>query len=234
MTHTSRIMFQTKKQLIVSRHAGALEWLRRRGFDVSAAKAEITAADVDRNTVIVGNVPLALAAKAAAVVAIQFKGAPPRGTEYTADDMEAAGAYLQTYWVAETPTLDAESAAQSVWNVMAGRLTMTECLSFEKAALLDSNAQIARWWWELAKAAEWREWTDALASTILQLADIKEWIPDAAEIVYYVTSATPEDIRARLDGYDESAYAGDHLAEARAQLVRWCIQKGLTAIKPEE
>lgn len=47
-----------------------------------------------------GNLPLHLAAEAAEVVAIEFNGQPPRGLEYSLEEMKASGAYLATYKVA--------------------------------------------------------------------------------------------------------------------------------------
>jgi len=52
-----------------------------------------------RGRVVLGNLPLHLAQYAAEVWAIEFSGAAPRGAEYTAADMEAAGARLAWYVV---------------------------------------------------------------------------------------------------------------------------------------
>jgi len=52
-----------------------------------------------RGLVVLGNLPLHLAQYAAEVWAIEFSGAAPRGAEYTAADMEAAGARLAWYVV---------------------------------------------------------------------------------------------------------------------------------------
>ena len=46
-----------------------------------------------------GNVPLNLACKAKSVTAIEFAGNPPRGREYTVEDMHNALAYMSTYEV---------------------------------------------------------------------------------------------------------------------------------------
>lgn len=61
-------------------------------------RAEVTADDV-RGKHVVGNLPLHLAALSASVTAIEFAGPPPRGQEYTAADMTAAGARLAVYVV---------------------------------------------------------------------------------------------------------------------------------------
>jgi putative CRISPR-associated protein (TIGR02620 family) len=87
--------------IIVSRHAGAVAWLQQKFPQVAPARvfAEVTAEDV-RDQIVVGNLPLHLAALCRSVIAIEFAGAPPRGAEYTPKDMEKAGARLRQYTVA--------------------------------------------------------------------------------------------------------------------------------------
>lgn len=114
--------------LIVSRHRGALEWLAGRlgnelehgeyvpgenvfrvypvadtghdfpPYDVPV-RAEVGPDDV-RDKVVVGNLPLHLAALCRRVVAVEFGGPPPRGAEYGPAEMEAAGGRLASYTVA--------------------------------------------------------------------------------------------------------------------------------------
>jgi hypothetical protein len=60
--------------------------------------ASATEKDVS-GKIVIGNLPLHLAAKAAKIVAVEFTGDPPRGQEYTYDDMVSAGAVLRTYGV---------------------------------------------------------------------------------------------------------------------------------------
>ena len=48
---------------------------------------------------VVGNIPLRLCAVCDRVTAVEFDGTPPRGAEYSADDMRNAGATLRTYKV---------------------------------------------------------------------------------------------------------------------------------------
>ena len=100
------------RAIVVTRHAGAIEWLAAHlGGTYDAAASEIVTAagrvpvrpavgveDV-RGRVVLGNLPLHLAQYAAEVWAIEFSGAAPRGAEYTAADMEAAGARLAWYVV---------------------------------------------------------------------------------------------------------------------------------------
>jgi putative CRISPR-associated protein (TIGR02620 family) len=91
---------ETRATVIVSRHPGALEWLREHHPQVAEAPVVASATPDDvRGRVVIGNVPLHLAAQAAEVWAIEFDGPPPRGAEYSAEDMEAAGARLRRYRV---------------------------------------------------------------------------------------------------------------------------------------
>lgn len=60
--------------------------------------ASATEEDV-RDKVVYGNLPLHLAAAAQVVFAIEFEGDPPRGAEYTLEDMRRAGAVLRCYQV---------------------------------------------------------------------------------------------------------------------------------------
>jgi hypothetical protein len=56
-------------------------------------------AEAVRGKEVFGNLPLHLAAEAELVHAIEFPAAPPRGAEYTVDDMLKAGAVLRPYYV---------------------------------------------------------------------------------------------------------------------------------------
>lgn len=49
--------------------------------------------------VVIGNVPLSLAALAERVDTIEFGGTPPRGQDYSLTEMLAAGAHLKSYTV---------------------------------------------------------------------------------------------------------------------------------------
>ena len=84
--------------LIVTRHPGAVEWLRRKGITAPVV-AQATPPQI-RNKVVVGNLPIDMAAMTMCVVAICYPGeAAPRGAEYTADDMDRANAELRTFSV---------------------------------------------------------------------------------------------------------------------------------------
>lgn len=96
------------KYIIVSRHPAAIEFIRAHDARFLAAPV-ITgnAAPEDvRGNIVAGNIPLSLAALADEVVAVEFSGAPPRGAEYTAADMVAAGARLESYVVKRSVAFD--------------------------------------------------------------------------------------------------------------------------------
>jgi hypothetical protein len=87
----------TNPDLIVSRHPATIGYLSERYPGVPVL-AEVTADDV-RGRVVVGNVPLHLAALCVSVIAVEFAGPAPRGAEYDAAAMEAAGVRLVEYVV---------------------------------------------------------------------------------------------------------------------------------------
>lgn len=91
-------------KLIVSRHLAAIEFIRQELPDFTDAPivAEATVEDV-QGAWVVGNLPLHLAAHCHTVTAVEFTGTPPRGMEYTIDDMRAAGARLRAYHVQPAP-----------------------------------------------------------------------------------------------------------------------------------
>jgi len=88
------------KPLIVSRHPGAIAWLRENfpWLREAEVRESVTEADVN-GRVVAGNLPLSLAAACGEFFTIEFSGPPPRGAEYTASDMDAAGARLTRYRV---------------------------------------------------------------------------------------------------------------------------------------
>lgn len=88
-----------KEFVIVSRHIGAVEWLSRQGIH-GRVISHATPEDVV-GKVVIGNLPLHLAALAEEVWAIDMPGLSSiqRGGELTADDMERAGARLRRYKV---------------------------------------------------------------------------------------------------------------------------------------
>jgi hypothetical protein len=95
------------QRIIVSRHPAAIEFIRSAAPEFTTAPVLSQASPEDvRGKVVAGNLPLHLAALAAEVVAVEFDGAPPRGTEYTAADMAASGAVLRRYRVQSVTRTD--------------------------------------------------------------------------------------------------------------------------------
>lgn len=87
------------KVVIVSRHAGAIEWLREYGY-VGPVIEQATADDV-RNMFVIGNLPLHLAALTAMIGSIDLPNLPRelRGQDLTPEQMDAAGAVIRWYTV---------------------------------------------------------------------------------------------------------------------------------------
>jgi len=83
--------------LIVTRHAGAVEWLRLQGI-TGEVVSHATAENVSGRFVI-GALPLHL------ITTIDLPGlsAEQRGQDLTPEQMDAAGAHLTTYKVAKEP-----------------------------------------------------------------------------------------------------------------------------------
>ncbi len=88
----------------VSRHPGAADWLREQGLVVDRRVAHLDPAEVQASDVVIGTLPVNLAA------AVCARGArylhlsldlPPewRGRELSVDDMRACGARLEEYHV---------------------------------------------------------------------------------------------------------------------------------------
>jgi len=87
--------------VIISRHAGAVEWLKLRAIEGDVIE-HATIDDV-RGKHVVGNLPLALASYAASVTAIEMPLLKPeqRGKDLTPAEMDEAGACLRTFHVHE-------------------------------------------------------------------------------------------------------------------------------------
>ena len=74
-------------------------WEPETGTEIPV-KASVTEADLTEEVEVWGNLPLDLAAKAGAVVAVLFPpGKAPRGQDYTAEQMEEAGAFTRRFGV---------------------------------------------------------------------------------------------------------------------------------------
>ena len=90
--------------LIITRHRGAVEWLRRAGI-TGAVLEHATPADVTGQDV-VGVLPLHLAALAASMAVIDLPQLllEQRGKDLSAEEMDAAGATLRLYRVQAGPS----------------------------------------------------------------------------------------------------------------------------------
>jgi len=92
------------RTVIVSRHPGALEWLRRRGIDGDQRLAHLDPAMINSGDTVIGTLPLDLAGKlcrkGAEVIGLVINTpAKWRGRELTADQIEAANARLRRFEV---------------------------------------------------------------------------------------------------------------------------------------
>lgn len=92
--------------VIVSRHTGAIQWLRELGFGPDIPVIATATPDDVRGKWVIGNVPMQLASLALGVLAIEFSGAPPRGQEYGVEEMRKAGARLSAYFVTRSRSTD--------------------------------------------------------------------------------------------------------------------------------
>ena len=111
-THVSMFRGQpvefTPPTIIVSRHAGAVEWLRQHGFE-GRVIAQATRLDVE-GCIVAGTLPMHLAALAKEVWIIDMPDltAEQRGRDLTPDEMDAAGASITQYRVIRGRTLRTE------------------------------------------------------------------------------------------------------------------------------
>lgn len=89
--------------VIVTRHAGAVEWLAQRGYTGPVIE-QATVEDV-RGKAVIGNLPMHLAAEAAIVGNIDIPNLTreQRGQDLTPEEMRAAGAVLRWYAIEVQP-----------------------------------------------------------------------------------------------------------------------------------
>jgi hypothetical protein len=94
------------KRIIVSRHPATTDLLVKHFPEAEVFSGNVTPEDV-RGVEVVGNIPMHLAALTTGVWAVEFSGAPPRGTEYGQKELEEAGMRLSYYQVLKTmkPTM---------------------------------------------------------------------------------------------------------------------------------
>ncbi|WP_435101149.1 CRISPR-associated protein Csx16 [Arhodomonas sp. AD133] len=87
---------------IVSRHPGAIEWLRRRGYRDAHHLAHLQWRRVAPGDVVIGNLPISLVAELGRRGIAYYHLTVPlpherRGRELSADELEQLGACLQRY-----------------------------------------------------------------------------------------------------------------------------------------
>lgn len=116
--------------VLVSRHPAVAEFVRHCWGWCPRIVATATAADV-RGRVVVGNLPLHLAVEAAAVIAVEFAGDPPRGAEYGLADMLAAGARLRMYTVAPQQVASGNWASDRWGNALPVEVTAAGVVAAE-------------------------------------------------------------------------------------------------------
>ncbi|MCM8611180.1 CRISPR-associated protein Csx16 [Accumulibacter sp.] len=92
--------------LFITRHPGAVVWAARRGLNVGRQIAHLDPANIHPGDVVIGTLPVNLAAEVCARGGRFFNlslDAPPeaRGQELSADDLERYGARLEEYIVAK-------------------------------------------------------------------------------------------------------------------------------------
>lgn len=102
-------------RVIVTRHRGLVEWLRRKGIEGEVI-AHATEDDV-RGKDVIGNLPLHLANVALSVTVVDMPYLPPelRGQDLSPEQMDEAGATLRRYVVVDEPaTLDPIAVGEDV------------------------------------------------------------------------------------------------------------------------
>jgi len=93
----------------ITRHPGALEWAHRHGLSIDRHIVHMDPADVRPGDVVLGTLPVNLAADVCAKGArfgrqVQGEVEIARGRELSADDLERYGARLEEYRVAAPTT----------------------------------------------------------------------------------------------------------------------------------
>ena len=93
-------MNEERETVIVTRHAGAVAWLAEQGV-TGEVIAHVTAPAQITGKVVIGALPLHLAALAAKVGSIDLPNLPAeqRGRDLTPSEMDAAGACIRWYKV---------------------------------------------------------------------------------------------------------------------------------------
>jgi len=92
--------------VIITRHAGLVEWLKDQG--ITGRVISHAAPDDVRGKIVVGTLPLHLAALTHAVIAVDIPHLPPekRGQELTKEELDTYGARLHKYRVLDMGSMD--------------------------------------------------------------------------------------------------------------------------------
>jgi CRISPR-associated protein Csx16 len=90
--------------LLITRHPGAVEWAARQGLRIDRQLAHLDPADIQPGDVVIGTLPVNLAAEVCARGGRYFNLSldlprAVRGTELSADDLDRYGARLEGYSV---------------------------------------------------------------------------------------------------------------------------------------
>lgn len=94
---------------LITRHPGAIEWSTRQGLTVDKQIAHLDPADIRPGDVVIGTLPVNLAAGVCAQGGRFFNlslDVPPeaRGRELSADDLERFGARIEEFAIAKQHT----------------------------------------------------------------------------------------------------------------------------------
>lgn len=86
----------------ISRHAGAVEWAKRQDLQICRFVSHLDIADVRSGDIVIGSLPVDLAAQVCASSAAYWHlsldmPAELRGLELSADELEWLGAHIQPY-----------------------------------------------------------------------------------------------------------------------------------------
>ena len=89
--------------VVVSRHEGAVEWLKNRGIIGDRIISHVENPVEIEGCIVYGNIPLHLAAVAESVFSVEIPNLPKefRGADLTPEQMDEFGARLRQYSVVE-------------------------------------------------------------------------------------------------------------------------------------
>lgn len=88
----------------ISRHQGAIEWIKQQNIAIDRFETHLNVADIQQGDKVIGTLPIHLAAEICAVgaefyfLAVNVKP-EQRGTELTATELTQQDCTLQPFWV---------------------------------------------------------------------------------------------------------------------------------------